>query len=106
MSSLIARNSRKTLDKSVLVRYNIITGYVNLNGGVIMSVTAAELKMDLNKYLKIAQTEDVLITENGKVIAKLSNPNVDRRAIAESLFGIIPPDITLEEARDERLSKI
>lgn len=106
MSSLAVRNLRKTLDKSARARYNIITGYVNLNGGVIMSVTAAELKMDLNKYLKIAQTEDVLITENGKVIAKLSNPNVDRRAIAESLFGIIPPDVTLEEAREERLSKI
>lgn len=71
-----------------------------------MSVTAAELKMDLGKYLKIAQTEDVLITENGKVIAKLSNPNVDRRALVDSLIGIIPADITLEEAREERLSKI
>lgn len=106
MSSLAVRNLRKTLDKSAWARYNIITGYVNLNGVLLCLLPMTELKMDLNKYLKIAQTEDVLITENGKVIAKLSNPNVDRRAIAESLFGIIPPDVTLEEAREERLSKI
>lgn len=71
-----------------------------------MSVTAAELQLNLSKYLKIAETEDVFITENGKIIAKITNPNVDKRAIAESLFGIIPADITLEEAREERLSKI
>lgn len=71
-----------------------------------MSVTAAELKMNLGKYLKIAETEDVFITQNGKIIAKLSNPNADRRSILDSLIGIIPADITLEEAREERLSKI
>lgn len=71
-----------------------------------MSVTVAELEMNVGKYLKIAETEDVFITENGKIIAKITNPNVDKRAIVDSLFGIIPADITLEEAREERLSKI
>lgn len=71
-----------------------------------MSVTVEELKLDLNKYLKLIETEDVLITENGRVIAKLSNPNIDRQKILDSLIGIIPADITVEEARDERLSKI
>lgn len=71
-----------------------------------MSVTTAELKMNLGKYLQLAETEDILVTENGKIIAKISNPNADRRAIAKSLFGIIPADITLEEAREERLSQI
>lgn len=71
-----------------------------------MSVTTAELKMDLSKYLQLAAKEDILVTENGKVIAKISNPNADRRAIVDSLIGIIPADITLEEARDERLSKL
>ena len=39
-----------------------------------MSVTATELKMNLGKYLMLAETEDVFITKNGKVIAKLTNP--------------------------------
>lgn len=43
-----------------------------------MSVTEAELKSNLSKYLLLAQTQDVFITSNGKVVAKLANPNRDR----------------------------
>ena len=71
-----------------------------------MSVTATELKMNLGKYLMLAETEDVFITKNGKVIAKLTNPNADRVEMAKSLFGVIPSDVTVEEARDERLDNI
>ena len=44
--------------------------------------------------------------ENGKVIAKLSNPNADRVKMAKSLFGIIPADITLDEAKAERVAQL
>ena len=71
-----------------------------------MSITAPELKENLSKYLQLSATEDIFITKNGKVIAKLSNPFEDRIKIAESLAGIIPADITLEEAREERLNRI
>ncbi|MBQ8188310.1 MAG: type II toxin-antitoxin system prevent-host-death family antitoxin [Lachnospiraceae bacterium] len=71
-----------------------------------MSITATELKMNLGKYLLMAETEDIYITRNGKIIAKLTNPNQDRVDMAKSLFGIIPADITLDEARKERLSQI
>lgn len=71
-----------------------------------MSITATELKMNLGKYLTLAETEDIFITKNGKVIAKLSNPNADRVEMAMSLFGIIPADITIEEARAERADRI
>ena len=54
----------------------------------------------------MAETEDIYITRNGKIIAKLTNPNQDRVDMAKSLFGIIPADITLDEARKERLSQI
>jgi len=71
-----------------------------------MSVTATELKANLGKYLRLSQTEDIFITRNGKVVAKLSNPNQDRVELAKSLFGILPTDMTLEEARQERLDRI
>ena len=71
-----------------------------------MSITATELKMNLGKYLMLAEKEDIYITKNGKVIAKLTNPFQDRVDMAKSLFGILPADITLEEAREERRSKI
>ena len=71
-----------------------------------MSITATELKMNLSKYLLLSATEDIYITKNGKVIAKLTNPFQERVDIAKSLFGVIPADISLEEARDERLNGI
>ena len=71
-----------------------------------MSITATELKMNLSKYLLLSATEDIYITKNGKVIAKLTNPFQERVDIAKSLFGVMPADISLEEARDERLNGI
>ena len=49
---------------------------------------------------------NIFITRNGKVVAKLSNPHQDRVDIAKSLFGILPADVTLEEAKEERLNRI
>ena len=71
-----------------------------------MSITVTELKNNLGKYLKLTTKEDIYITRNGKTIAKLSNPYQDRVEMAESLFGILPADLTLEEAKEERLNKI
>lgn len=71
-----------------------------------MSITATELKLNLGKYLQLAENEDIYIMRNGKVIAKLSNPNVDRVEIAKSLLGVIPADITLEEARAEKAVRL
>ncbi len=69
-----------------------------------MSVTETELKNDPEKYLALSATEDVLITRNDRVIAKLTNPNQDRIQIAKSLFGILPADADLEESKRERLN--
>lgn len=71
-----------------------------------MSLTATELKVNLGKYLMLSETEDIYITRNGKIVAKLTNPYQDRVDVAKSLFGILPNDVTLEEAREERLNKI
>ena len=71
-----------------------------------MSITATELKENLSKYLLLAITEDVYITKNGKVVAKLTSPFTDRVETAQSLIGILSTDVTLEEARDERLAGV
>ena len=71
-----------------------------------MTITASELKMNLGKYLLLSATEDIFITKNGKIIAKLTNPFQNRVDLVESLVGVLKDDITLEEAREERLSKI
>ncbi len=71
-----------------------------------MSITATELKSNLGKYLLLSATEDIYITKNGKVISKLTNPFQERVDVAKSLFGILPGDITLEQAKEERLNRI
>jgi len=68
-----------------------------------MSVTATELKNNLGKYLLISATEDVFITKNGKVVAKLTNPHQDRVDTAKSLFGVLPEDADLQESKEEML---
>ena len=70
-----------------------------------MSITATELKANLGKYLLLAATEDIFITQYGKIVAKLTNPFQNRVEIAESLFGILPQTMTLEEAREARLNE-
>lgn len=68
-----------------------------------MSITVTELKQNLGKYLLLSASEDIYITKNGKVVAKLSNPNQNRVDIAKSLFGILPENASLEDAKEERL---
>lgn len=70
-----------------------------------MQVTATEFKNNIGKYLALASKMDIFITKNGKSIAKLTNTRQDRIEMAKSLFGIIPDDASLEQAREERLSR-
>lgn len=90
----------KTVDKIVRIEYNNSTE----KGNGSMSITATELKNNLGKYLSLSATEDVFITKNGKVVAKLTNPYQDRVEVAKSLFGILPKDADLDTARTERFS--
>ncbi len=55
-----------------------------------MFINATEFKNNLGKYLLLAETTDIFITRNGKIVVKLINPNQDRVKMAESLFGILP----------------
>ena len=72
----------------------------------MLTITATELKTNLSKYLLLSATEDIYITRNGKVISKLTNPFQERVDVARSLFGILPNDLSIEEAREERLGNI
>ena len=69
-----------------------------------MSITATELKQNLGKYLLLSAKEDIFITKNGKIVAKLTNPYENRVNTAKSLFGILPVDANLEDAKAERLN--
>lgn len=68
-----------------------------------MSITATEFKNNLGKYLSLSATEDIYITKNGKIMAKLTNPYQDSVKIVESLFGILPSSVDPDAAKKERL---
>lgn len=70
-----------------------------------MLISATEFKTNIGKYLKLAAKEDIIITKNGKRIAKLSDASNDKTEIVKSLIGILPATIAENEAREERLSK-
>lgn len=71
-----------------------------------MSITATEFKNNFGKYLLLATKEDIFITKNGKTIAKLTSPYQNKIDTVESLFGCLPDTVTLDDVREERLSKI
>ena len=72
----------------------------------MVTITISEFKSNFDKYFSLAINEDIFITQSGKTIAKLSNPNEDRVNIAKSLFGILSSDMTLDESKEERLSRL
>ncbi|MDR2975685.1 MAG: type II toxin-antitoxin system Phd/YefM family antitoxin [Streptococcaceae bacterium] len=54
-----------------------------------MQVTATEIKNNFGKYLVEAQTADISITRNGKIIAILKSFESDKFNQLEKLTGII-----------------
>ena len=70
----------------------------------IGGMTREELDAEMEKGWKSMQNERLYSAD--EVDKELDNIMKDKRAIAESLFGCIPPDITLKEAREERLKNI
>jgi prevent-host-death family protein len=67
-------------------------------------ITATELKNNLGRYLDLAETEEILVSKNGRAVAKLCSPYADRLERARSLIGILPATVTAEEARLARLA--
>ena len=71
-----------------------------------MVITATELKANIGHYLSAVSRDDVFITKNGRLIAKLSSLTQDKQALLDSLVGITSNNpVSLEEAKKERLAR-
>ena len=79
-----------------------------------MQVALSDLKINVGKYVDLAETEDVIITKYGKPAAKIIRYDKEpwyqkkipeRVTSVDQLFGTLPNDIDLEDVRVERLSK-
>ena len=71
-----------------------------------MPVTVADFQQNINHYLELVSKQDIFIMQDGKVIAKLTQPQQDRVSAAKSLFGILPQKTTWEEAMEERANSL
>ena len=72
-----------------------------------MIVTATEFKTNFGKYLEMAKKQDIFITKNGKRIARLTSPTVNKLALLDNLVGVLPQDNAMDEEaiREERLTR-
>ena len=70
-------------------------------------ISISELKTNTGKYVTMANDQDIFITKNGKIVAKLGTAKVDKKATLDHLLGLFPQglDVDLEQEREERLSK-
>jgi len=54
-----------------------------------MVVTATDLKTNLGKYLDLLDTDDIIVTRNGRRVARLIRDEEDVLAEVQSLYGIL-----------------
>jgi len=79
-----------------------------------MQVALSDLKINVGKYVDLAETTDVIITKYGKPAAKIIRFDKEpwylkkmpeQITSVEQLFGTLPSDIDQDDVRAERLSK-
>jgi prevent-host-death family protein len=54
-----------------------------------MNITSTELKTNLGKYLDLVTTQDIIITRNGRKVAKLVKEEDDVLSDVRSLYGLL-----------------
>lgn len=70
-----------------------------------MTVTSTEFRANFNKYIEIISKEDIIIIDNGKMIARVVSA---RKSAVDSLRGLLkdaPRDTSVDTIREERLSE-
>ncbi len=79
-----------------------------------MLISLSDLKVNVGKYIDLAETEDVVITKYGKPAAKIirydkepwyTKKLPEKITSVEQLFGTLPGDVDLDDVKTERLSK-
>jgi len=85
-----------------------------MKGVLLMLIALSDLKVNVGKYVDLADTEDIIITKYGKPAAKIIRYDKEpwylkkipeKITSVDSLFGTLPNDIDLDDVRMERLAK-
>ena len=67
-----------------------------------MQVSSSELKTNLGRYLELVDREDIIITRNGRRIARLVREEDNALSDIRSLFGVLASP-ELSAATDEEI---
>ena len=79
-----------------------------------MQVALSELKVNVGKYVDLAEEQDIIITKYGKPAAKIIRYDKEpwylkkmpeKITSVEQLFGTLPSDIDLDDVKTGRLSE-
>ncbi|HEX2954435.1 MAG TPA: hypothetical protein VHR47_10700, partial [Bacillota bacterium] len=85
-------------------------GFDHMIGGVdemmkVLLLLANGFEENMGKYLALANSEDIIITKNGKQVARLTGVH-NTAMLTDSLIGIIPDSsVNLTTLREERLER-
>lgn len=69
-------------------------------------ISVSELKTNAGKYVTMAMNQDILITKNGKPVARLTTAKVDKVAAFKRFISLFPErglDFDPDKVREERL---
>ena len=68
------------------------------------TATATEMQNNFGRYLTlVADGKEVIVTKNGKEVARLIPRNAAVSYLTDSLTGILKGDVDLKQAKEERL---
>ncbi len=72
----------------------------------MVQISVSDLKANAGKYVTMAKDLDIMITQNGKVVAKLVSAKVDKKEAFKHSLSLFPEKglgLDPERARAERL---
>ena len=70
------------------------------------TATATEMQNNFGRYLTlVADGKEVIVTKNGKEVARLIPRNAAVSYLTDSLAGILKGDVDLKQAKEERLKE-
>ena len=69
-----------------------------------MEISKTEVQKDFDKYLKISESEDVIIMDNCTPVVRLVGINRTVLFLSDSLVGILPFDIDEEAIKENSLT--
>ncbi|MDR3281153.1 MAG: type II toxin-antitoxin system Phd/YefM family antitoxin [Synergistaceae bacterium] len=70
-----------------------------------MIVSSTEVQNNFGKYLELAAKQEIVITKNGRTIARLLGMDKTVSFLSDRLVGVIPEDVDENAMKSERLRR-